>query len=97
MSKLTLPPPFTVKVPVEPEYVALPIDVTAPISWLSHGLGKGLEVTVKSMGLLSFMLGAKETTKYPEAEGAPVGTMMVMDVLFQEPTGASRSFRNTAL
>ena len=50
---------------------------------------------MKVTGLLSFMLGATETTSGPEV--APDGIAMLMDVLLQELIVTGRSFSITAL
>jgi hypothetical protein len=47
------------------------------------------------MGLVVFMLGATETAKGPEV--APVGIVMVMDVLLQELIVTSPPFSRTPL
>ena len=45
------------------------------------------------MGLLSFMLGGAETTIYPDV--APVGIVIVIEVLLQESTVTGVSFSST--
>ena len=52
------------------------------MSWSSHGVNSGCEVTVKFTALLSFMLGATETNNGPEV--APAGIVMTRNVLLQE-------------
>jgi len=49
--------------------------------WSNQETGSGCEVTVKRTALLSFMLGATETSKGPEV--APTGMVMLIDVLLQ--------------
>jgi hypothetical protein len=90
---MSAPDPFTVNVPLA--YVALPAIPTAPISRSSHVVGNGCEVTVKSMALLSFMLGATDTTSGPDV--APDGIVIVMEVLLQEFTVTGASFKRTTL
>jgi hypothetical protein len=58
-------------------------------------LGSGCEVTVKITGLLSFMLGATETTKGPEV--APAGMVMLMEVAPQVLTVTGAALSVTAL
>jgi len=48
-----------------------PASPTEPTSWSNQETGSGCEVTVKRTALLSFMLGATETSKGPEV--APTG------------------------
>jgi hypothetical protein len=50
---------------------------------------------VKITGLLSFMLGATDTTKGPEV--APDGMVMVMDVALQELIVTPAPFSSTTL
>jgi len=52
------------------------------MSWSSQEVGSGFEVTSKFTGLLSFMLGATETSRYPVV--APTGMVMMIEVLLQE-------------
>ena len=73
------PAPATVNVPLE--YVAFPVSLTAPMSWLSHEVGSGCAVTSNSTGLLSFMLGAMEITRSPVV--APLGTVAMMEPALQ--------------
>ena len=65
------------------------------MSWSSHPNGNGFAVTVNTTGLLEFMLGATETTRYPEV--APVGIVIVMEVAVQASTVATIPFRSTML
>jgi hypothetical protein len=64
--------------------VALPLIPTRPTSLFNQGVGSGCAVTAKYTALLLFMLGATETTMYPEV--APVGIVMMIDVLLHELT-----------
>ena len=66
-----------------------------PTSWSSHDTGSGCDVTVKRTALLSFMLGATETSKGPEV--APTGMVMLSDVPLQVLTVTAAPFSNTAL
>jgi hypothetical protein len=66
-----------------------------PTSWSSHDTGSGCDVTVKRIALLSFMLGAMETSKGPEV--APAGMVMLSDVPLQVLTVTAAPFSNTAL
>ena len=50
---------------------------------------------MKSTGLLSFILGATETAKYPDV--APDGIVIVIDVALQELIVTGLSFSTTAL
>ena len=77
--------------------MAVPVKPMGPISRSSHGGGNGCEVTVKLTALLSFMVGATETAKYPEF--APGGIVMLIVVLFQlfTRTGASLSMTKLPL
>ena len=93
MPYVPTPPPTTVNVPLA--YVALPITPTWPISWSNHGVGSGCVVTAKCTALLLFMLGATETTKYPEV--APVGIVVTMDVLPHELIVTGVLFKVTTL
>jgi len=61
----------------------------------SHPGGRGCEVTVKTTGLLSFMLGATDTTKYPDV--APTGTVVVIEVSLHELIVMGAEFNITAL
>jgi len=90
---MSAPAPLIVNVPLE--YVALPRMPTGPISWSSQLRGSGCDVIVKYTGLLQFILGFTQTAKYPEV--APVGIVIVIDVLLQELIDAGRSFTNTVL
>ena len=74
-----LPAPCKVKVPLE--NVAFPANPTAPTSVSSHPAGSGCDVTVKTTELLSFMVGATETSIGPLV--APDGMVMIMDVALQ--------------
>jgi hypothetical protein len=65
------------------------------MSWSSHPFGKGFAVTVKSTGLLSFMLGATDTTRSPDI--APLGIVIVIDVSLQELIVTTVPFSNTTL
>src|SRR5205823_9853385 len=58
-------------------------------------VGSGVDVTVNSIGLLSFMLGATETTSGPEV--APLGIAMVMEVPLHELIVTGASFSRTTL
>src|SRR5438034_7203893 len=73
------PDPLTVNVPLEK--LALPVCPTVPKSTSSHE-GSGWVATNKRKALLSFMLGATDTTTGPEV--APVGMVTVIDVPLQE-------------
>jgi hypothetical protein len=75
--------------------VALPAKPTVPTSWSSQEVGNGSEVTSNTTGLLSFMLGATETTMYPDV--APVGIVIVMEVALQELIVTGTSFSSTSL
>src|SRR5438128_9821879 len=57
--------------------------------------GNGLPVIVNSTGLLSFILGATETTRCPEV--APDGIAMVIELSLHELTVASTPFKVTWL
>src|SRR5208282_4195485 len=87
------PEPFTVKAPFA--YVALPARPTLPTSWSSQPCGNVDEVTVKPTALLSFMVGATETTNGPEV--APDGIVIPIEVALHEFTVIGESFRYTAL
>jgi hypothetical protein len=87
------PEPFTVNTPLA--YVALPVSPTWPTSWSSQGVGSGCEVTSNIIGLLSFMLGATETTIGPEV--APVGMVMLIDAEFQLLIVTGVPFKTTTL
>jgi hypothetical protein len=52
-------------------------------------------VTVKSTGLLSFMLGPTETSSGPDV--APAGMVVMIEVLLQELTVIGELFSNTKL
>jgi hypothetical protein len=52
------------------------------MSLSSHPEGKGCDVTVNETGLLSFMLGASETTNNPEV--ATEGIVRLIEVSLQE-------------
>jgi hypothetical protein len=66
-----------------------------PTSRSNHPEGSGCEVTVKITGLLSFMLGATDTTKYPDV--APAGMLVVTDVSLHEMIVIGAAFNITAL
>lgn len=66
-----------------------------PTSWSSHGLGRGCDVTVNSMGLLSIIVGASTTAKTPEV--APVGIVMAIELFVPEVTVTADPFRRTEL
>ncbi len=66
-----------------------------PTSWSSHDTGSGCDVTVKRTALLSFMLGATETSKGPEV--APTGMVMLSDVPLQVLTVTAVPSSSTAL
>src|SRR5208282_643143 len=87
------PEPFTVKAPFA--YVALPARPTLPTSWSSQPCGNVDDVTVKPTALLSFMVGATETTMGPEV--APTGIVTAIDVALQVFTVTTPPFRYTAL
>jgi hypothetical protein len=87
------PAAFTVNVPFA--YVALPARPTDPTSWSSQEVGNGCAVTSNTTGLLSFMLGATETTMYPDV--APVGIVIVMEVALQELMVIGTAFNDTML
>src|SRR6267378_5363018 len=61
----------------------------------SHPDGSGCEVTVKITELLSFMLGATDTTKYPDV--APTGIVVVIEVSLHELIVMGVAFNITAL
>jgi hypothetical protein len=65
------------------------------MSWSSHPDGSRAEVTVNSTGLLSIILGAPETTSDPEV--APLGIVMLIDVVLQELIVTGVSFKRTTL
>src|SRR5713101_6306439 len=65
------------------------------MSWSNQEVGSGCEVTVKRTTLLSFMLGAMETSKGPEV--APPGIVIVMDVPLQVLIVTPAPFSRTAL
>jgi hypothetical protein len=65
------------------------------MSWSNHPDGSGCEVTVKTTGLLQFMLGAMATVRYPEF--APVEIVMLIEVSLQELMVIAASLRSTAL
>jgi hypothetical protein len=56
-------------------------------------VGSGVDVTVNSTGLLSFIPGATETTSGPEV--APLGIVMVMEVALHELIVTSTPFKRT--
>src|ERR1700726_3548593 len=68
---------------------------TAPTSWSNQVTGSGCDVTVKTIALLSFMLGATETSNGPEV--APAGMVMVIDVALQRLIVTAAPFSRTAL
>jgi len=65
------------------------------MSWSNHGLSNGCEVTVKSTGLLQFIVGATDTNKGPEV--APAGIVMTREVLLHELIVTRASFSVTRL
>jgi hypothetical protein len=75
--------------------VALPAIPTEPTSWSNHGVNNGCEVTVKSTALLSFMLGATETSKGPVV--APAEIVITIDALDHELTVIGALFSVTKL
>ena len=66
-----------------------------PTSWSNHDTGSGCDVTVKRIALLSFMLGAMDTSKGPEV--APAGMVMLSEVPLQVLTVTVAPFSSTAL
>src|ERR1700733_1864287 len=72
------PDPLTVNTPFV--YVALPVSPTAPTSKSIHE-PRSCVATEKAKGLLSFMLGATDTTKFPDI--APDGIVIAIEVLLQ--------------
>src|SRR6266850_3314879 len=68
---------------------------TEPTSWSNQETGSGCEVTVKRTALLSFMLGAAETSKGPEV--APTGMVILIDVPLQVLIVTAAPFSRTAL
>ena len=75
--------------------MALPATPTEPTSWSNQETGSGCEVTVKRTALLSFMLGATETSKGPEV--APTGMVILIDVPLQVLIVTAAPFSRTAL
>src|SRR5262249_59227701 len=66
---------------------------TCPISWSNHPASNGVDVTVKTTGLLSFMPGRVDTSNGPEV--APFGMLMVSEVELHEFTVATTPFKRT--
>jgi len=87
------PAPATVNTPLA--YPALPATPAAPTSWSNQPIGNGCVVTVKRTALLSFMLGATDTSIGPVV--APAGMLMVIDVSLQLLIVTAAPFSNTAL
>jgi hypothetical protein len=75
--------------------VALPKTPVTPMSSSSHPVGSGFEVIVNRTGLLSFMLGATDTTKSPEV--APEGIVTEIDVALHVFTVISAPLSKTRL
>jgi hypothetical protein len=75
--------------------VEFPAKTAAPTSASNHPDGSGCDVTVNTTGLLSFMLGATETTNNPDI--AAEGMVMLIDVSLQELMVTGVAFRITTL
>src|SRR5215469_9501033 len=91
--KIPTPAPASVNTPLE--YVALPVTPAVPMSASSHGTGSGCEVIVNTNALLSFMLGATETSISPDV--APEGIVTVIELLLQALTVTGVLFKKTSL
>src|SRR5258708_33706270 len=65
------------------------------MSWSNQETGSGCAVTVKRIALLSFMLGAIDTSNGPDV--APAGIVMLIDVPLQVLMATAAPFSNTAL
>jgi hypothetical protein len=91
-----MPCPASAIVYVPFEKIALPAaPVVTPTSKSPQELGRGCVVTAKLTGLLSFMFGARLTTREPEV--APVGIVNTMDVLLQVLIVIGTAFSDTRL